>query len=169
MATPVIWRNNDGLAVKFGRDEAFRGAGGEFSIGGEFRVVELDIVWNQLNAFGTVTILDETVKLPNGCLLTNAEIEVVVPFAGATATLALGLAKTDGTAYDATGISTALAQTALDTVGETTNLTGALVNTILANTTPSLISATVGTANFTAGRAKLRLKYFFPTPAPSIV
>ena len=164
----MAWLNNDQLLIRYGTEEAQTGGGGEFRWNGPFTEVEIDIVWNKLNAFGTRTILDETVRIPNGVLLTSAEIEVVVPFtSGGSATLDLGFYDMDRTtAYDADGIDAAVALTALDAVGETTACDGALINTILANNTPNLISATVGTANFTAGQAKLRLRYFVPTPAP---
>ena len=162
----MVWFHNDGLLVRFGVEEADVGAGGEYRSNGPFVEVEFDVQWNKLNAFGTFTILDDTVKLPNGILLTNAEFETIVPFtSGGAATLSFGIYDTDRTtALNATGIHSALALTAIDAVGETTTLTGTLINTILANNTPNLVSATVGTANFTAGQGKLRLRYFVPTP-----
>lgn len=170
MATLTGWMNNDGLFVKFGSQQAVVGGGGSFSVEGEFTTVEIDIRYNMLNAFGTRTILDETVRVPNGVLLTSAEFEVVVPFtSGGAATLDLGFYDTDRTtAYDADGIDAVIALTAIDAVGETVTCDGALINTILANNTPNLISATVGTADYTAGRGKLRLKYFVPTKAPNL-
>lgn len=163
----MAWYNNDGLLVKFGTEEGMTGGGGEFRWNGPTTEVEIDVVWNKLNAFGTRTILDETVRIPNGILLTSAEFEVVVPFVGAGATLDLGFYDMDRTtAYDADGIDAAIAVTAIDAVGETVTCDGALINTLLANNTPNLISATVGTANYTAGQGKLRLRYFVPSPAP---
>ena len=163
----MAWYNNDGLLIKYGVEEAATGGGGEFTWKGPFTEVEIDVQWNKLNAFGTRTILDETVRIPNGVLLTSAEFEVVVPFtSGGSATLDLGFYDMDRTtAYDADGIDAAIALTAIDAVGETVTCDGALINTILANNTPNLLSATVGTANFTAGQGKLRLRYFVPTPA----
>lgn len=166
----MAWMNNDGLFIKFGAEEARVGGGGEYRWNGPFTEVEIDVRWNMLNAFGTVTVLDDTVRIPNGVLLTSAEFETVVPFtSGGAATLDLGFYDTDRTtAYDADGIDVAIALTAIDAVGETVTCDGALINTILANNTPNLITATVGTANFTAGRGKLRLRYFVPSPAPDL-
>lgn len=165
------WTNNDGLLIKFGTEEALVGGGGEYRWNGPSATVEIDVRWNMLNAFGTRTILDETVRIPNGVLLQAAEFRTIVPFtSGGLATLSFGLFDMDRTtAYNATGIHSALALTAMDAVNETTALTGALVGTILANDQPSLISATVDTANFTAGRGVLRLTLFRPTKAPGTV
>jgi hypothetical protein len=166
----MAWLNGDGLLVKFGTEEALMGGGGEYRWNGPFTEVEFDVQWNRLNAFGTVTILDETVRIPNGVLLTYAEFEPVVAFtSGGSATLSIGLHDLDRTtAYNATGIDATIALTAIDAVGETVVCDGALINTVLANDQPSLVSVTVGTANFTAGRGKLRLRYFVPTPAPKL-
>lgn len=166
----MAWLNNDGLLIKYGTEEALHGGGGEYRWNGPFTEVEIDVQWNRLNAFGTRTILDETVRIPNGVLLTSAEFEVIVPFtSGGSATLTLGFFDTDRTtAYDEDGIDATIALTAIDAVGETVTCDGALINTVLANNTPNLISATVGTANYTAGRGKLRLRYFVPTPAPGL-
>lgn len=165
----MAWLNNDGLLVKFGTEEAIVGGGGEFTWDGPNAKLDIDIRYNMLNAFGTRTILDETVRIPNGLLLRSASFQVIVPFtSGGAATLDLGLYDMDRTtAYDADGIDAAIALTAIDTVGETVTCDGALIGTILANDTPSLISATVGTANYTAGRGVLTLQFFKPTRAPS--
>lgn len=163
----MVWYNNDGLLVKFGTEEAVVGGGGEYRWNGPFTEVEFDVQWDKLNAFGTATILDETVRIPNGVLLTSAEFETIVPFVSSgSATLTLGFFDTDRTtAYDEDGIDATIAKTAIDAVGETVTCDGALINTILANNTPNLVSATVGTADFSAGQGKLRLRYFVPTPA----
>lgn len=165
----MAWLNNDQLLIKYGTEEAIVGGGGEFNWKGPTAVVEIDVRWNMLNAFGTRTILDETVRIPNGLLLQSAEFRVIQPFtSGGSATLDLGFYDMDRTtAYDADGIDAAIALTAIDAVNETVVCDGALVGTILANDTPSLISATVGTANYTAGRGVLRLTLFKPTKAPT--
>lgn len=159
----AAWINESGLPIRFGTDLAANGAGGQFRWNGPMAEYEYDIVWNELEAFGTVTYLGRTVRIPDGMLLTEATIEVSEAFtSGGAATLTLGFHNADGTAYDADGIDAAVALTALDTVGETTVCDGALVNTILANGSKkySYVTATVGTADYTAGKAKLRLKLF---------
>lgn len=167
----MAWYNNDGLLIKYGPEEARVGGGGEYRWVGPFTEVEIDVQWNRLAAFGTRTILDETVRIPNGVLLTSAEFEVVVPFAsGGLATLDFGFYDMDRTTeYDADGIIAGATAASLSTVGATIVGAGALINTVLANNTPNLISGRVNVANFTAGRGKLRLRYFVPTPAPDYV
>lgn len=161
----MAWVNNDGLPIRFGAELAEPGEGGQFRWNGPFAEYEFDLIGTELAAFGTVDFLGRSVRVPNGALLTDATIEVSEPFtSGGAATLTLGFHNADGTAYDADGIAVALALTSLDTVGETTVAAGALVNTILNNPTKkySYHTATVGVANYTAGKAKLRLKYFVP-------
>lgn len=162
----MAWTNNDGLYIKYGAEEANVGGGGEYRWNGPFTELEFDVQWNKLNAFGTVTILDETVRIPSGVILTYAEFEPTIGFtSGGAATISFGLYDTDRTtAYDEDGIDATIALTAIDAVGETVTCDGALVNTKLSNDTPCLVTATVGTANYTAGQGKLRLRYFVPTP-----
>ena len=162
--------NDDGLIVRFGTDLAKTGGGGEFHWTGPFVQHEFDLDFSKFEPFGNVTVLDYTVRLQNGILLTSAEVEVVVPFTSSgTPTLDIGLVdKSNPTAasYDIDGIDAAIAMTAMDTVGETVTCDGALINTILANASDekSLVAIRVNTANYTAGRAKLRFNYFVPTP-----
>lgn len=159
----AAWINESGLPIRFGTDLAAAGKGGQFRWNGPMQEYEFDVIWNELEAFGTVTYLGRTVRIPDGVLLTDATIEVTQPFtSGGAATLTLGFHNADGTQYDADGIDATVALTALDTVGETTVCDGALVNTILANPAKkySYVTATVGTANYTAGKAKVRLKVF---------
>ena len=131
----MVWVNDDGLVVKFGTEEADRGKGGIFTD----------------KMYGDCTVYEFDIRA--------AELEPLVAFtSGGAATLTIGLYDTDRTtALDADGIDAAIALTAIDTVGEKVTCDGALVNTVLSNDTPCLVGATVGTAAYTAGRAKLRL------------
>lgn len=164
------WFNSDGLLIRLGPEEAQVGGGGEYKSNGPLVETEFDVNFNMLNAFGVRTLLDETVKIPNGGIIQLVEFKVIVPFAsGGAATLSFGLASTDRvTAFAATGLVNATALATINTVGATVTGAGASINTVLANATPNLISATVGVANFTAGRGKLRVRYFIPTGAPKI-
>ena len=162
----MVWMNNDGLLVKFGKEKGIAANGGSYRFVGPLDCIEIDVDYRKLNAFGTNTILSDTVKVPNGVLLKSAEFQVDVAFTGATATLTLGLYDSDRTtAYDEDGIDATIALTAIDAIGEVVACDGALIGTVLANNTPSLITALVGTANFTAGRGKLRLYFYRPTVA----
>ena len=164
------WINNDGLLVQFGTELAKTGGGGEFHWTGSFAQHEFDIDFSKLNAFGNITVLDYTVRIQNGILLTSAEFETVVPFtSGGSPTLDIGLVDDDATttdSYDIDGIDVAIAMTAIDAVGETVTCDGALINTILANpgNKKSLVAVRVNVANYNAGRGKLRFNYFVPTP-----
>ena len=167
----MAWNNSDGLLIKYGYEEAQVGGGGEFAVVDDVHTVEFDIRWNMLNAFGTRTILDETVRIPNGVIIISALFTTEVPFtSGGAATLSVGLCSPDRTTvFSATGLINATALTTMDAVGEVVTGAGASLNTVLANAAPNLIQATVGTANYTAGRGKLRIRYFVPSPAPAIV
>lgn len=155
------WMNKDGLYIKFGAKEAEPAHGGEYQWDGPLTTVEFDIDFDRLEAYGTATFLSDTVTIPNGVRLEKAELYVETAFtSGGSATLDLGLYDTDrATAYDADGIDAAIPVGSL-TAGARIQCDGALVGTTLANNTPSLVAATVGTANFTAGKAKLRLYYY---------
>lgn len=153
------WLNSDGLFIRYGADEGTTKKTGEFEDSGYWggdHFVESDILYTDLNAFGTDTILSDTVVIPNGARITKAEIYVVTAFtSGGSATLEFGTIRTDrSTTYDADGFVAATAVASL-TAGATIAGSGALVNTTLAN--DGLLTATVRTANFTAGRARLRV------------
>jgi hypothetical protein len=155
------WVNNDGLFIKYGTTEAATKQAGEKTAYGQFRQTVLEIDWNDLEAFGTTTILSDTVTLPAGAHIQSAELYVVDAFVGATATLTLGLLDQDrSTAIDADGIDAAIAVTAIDADGDTIACDGALINTTLANT--GLFTALVGTANFTAGKGRLTVNWYIP-------
>lgn len=166
------WMNNDGLLIKYGTEEAQVGGGGEYRWDGPLTELEIDIQWNRLAAFGTEKVVDETIRIPNGVLLQSAEFRVITPFtSGGSATLTLGLINPDrSTAYDADGIDATVALTAIDAVNETVTCDGALIGTVLnAAQGSSLVTATVGTANYTAGKGVLRLRYFVPVKTATLV
>ena len=156
----MAWMNNDGLYVKFGLEETVVTPAGEYREDTSLHYVEAEINWDDLEAFGTVTILSDTVKIPEGVFLEKASFIVTEVFAGASATLGFGTIDTDrSTEHDADGIDAAIAMTSIDGVGDTITADGALIGTVLTNTTPLLLTATVGTANFTAGKGYLRVYY----------
>lgn len=161
----VTWVNYDGLPIRFGVDQAEVGEGGQYRWNGPMAEYEYDVIGLDLEAFGTVDFLGRTVRIPNGMLLTEATFEVSEPFTSlGSPTLTFGFHNADGTAYDADGIDAAIAMTAIDAVGDTIVCDGDLVNKILDNSAKkySYVTATVGVANYTAGKGKLRLKLFVP-------
>lgn len=158
----MAWINESGLPIRFGRELAESGHGGQFTWVGPNVEYEFDVIWDELEAFGTVTFLARTVRVPDGLLLKSASFTTTQAFtSGGAATLTLGFHNADGTAYDADGIDATIALTAIDTVGETVTCDGALVGALLANGSKkySYVTATVGTADYTAGKGKLRLTF----------
>jgi hypothetical protein len=151
------WINDDGLQVKFGTEKVEpANVGGELLSYGENRVTEITFAHDDLAAVGTEGILADSVGLPDGCVLEKAEFHVEVAFVGATGTLSFGVIQRDrSTAVDADGIDATIAVTAIDAIGDVVTCDGALVGTTL--TTGGLITATNGTADFTAGKGTLRL------------
>lgn len=159
----MSWYNSDGLYVRFGTEKTVPALGGESSTDGAKREVTIDFDYADLAAFGTEKIIGEGVVIPSGVFLESATLVVETAFAGATATLSLGLIDTDrSTAWDADGIDAAIAVTAIDAVGDTIACDGALIGTTLSNSVGGYVTATVGTANFTAGKARLTIVYYHP-------
>lgn len=160
----MSWMNDDGLFVRFGTEKPEPALGGESSTDGFKRKVTINLKYSDLAATGTEKIIAEGVFLPDGAVLDSATFTVTTAFAGATATLTFGLIDSDrSTAYDADGIDAAIAVTAIDAVGDTINCDGAVVGTTISNSgTPVMVTATEGTAAFTAGEGVLELEYFMP-------
>jgi len=159
--------NADGLHFRYGRGEAELGRGGEYNFLGPQRITEVYVVGTELRAFDDstdpTTIVDWHTRIPTGVHLEKADFEVQVAFAGATATLDLGLVQASDMEYaltdeDDDGIDSAIAVTAIDAVGDTIACDGALIGTVLGSDSGGyLVSAEAGTANFTAGKGLLRL------------
>ncbi len=155
------WLNDDGLYIKFGATEAVPTKGGEILADGELHVHTIVIDFGDLLAFGNETILADNLIYPDGARMEKAEFVVESVFAGATATLDLGIIEVDrSTAVDADGIDAVIDVVDLDAVGDVIDCNGALIDTSPA--TGGLYTATVGTADFTAGRGILRVYYYVP-------
>jgi len=157
------WINSDGLLVKSGPEEAAVSKAGSFEdLVGNEHIVEAIISYNQFEAFGTDTVLSDTLTIPDGSRITSAQIYVDTAFtSGGSATLKVGFLRTDrSNAYDDDGLVASTAVASL-TSGATITGAGALVNTTLAY--DGLLTATVGTANFTAGKARIIVKYYKST------
>lgn len=161
----MVWVNNDGLPVKFAEDTSVSQNGGESTTDGNDRVVTIRFDYTDLAATGTEAIIAEGVTIPDGAHLVSADITVTEAFtSGGAATLTLGLIDTDrSTAYDADGIDATIALTPLNAVGKTVSCDGAVIGTTISNGGTALhVTATEGTAAFTAGAAQLVIKYFMP-------
>ena len=157
-----VWYNQDGLLVKSGADEGLiKKAGVYASKFDDINVIEAIVTFADFNAFGTDTILSDTLIIPDGARVKAAYIYVETAFAGAGASLRVGALRSDRTtAYDDDGLVAATAVGSL-TAGATITGAGALINTTLAN--DALFTATVTGANFTAGKARIRVEYYLAT------
>jgi len=165
--TNTNWTNQDGLFIRFGDKEGVPAKYGEYKTFGPTRLVEAKIDFSDFAAFGTRAILSNEGEIPKGAHIEKIEVEVETAFVGATATLSLGLIGLDRVTL--TGLSdTALAAAitvATLTLGSITTIqvgasfVGTLVGAGGNLPVPALLTALVGTANFSAGSAKVRIFY----------
>lgn len=160
------WLNDDGLYLKFGTTKTTAEVGGEYRTNGELREIEVTIDLTDLTS--SAAIVSDTTFFPNGARI--EEVEIVTQTAATSAgsaTLDIGLIQTDrSTAIDADGLVAALAKTAVDAAGEKNVIrvgstgAGALIGTTTANV--GYITANYGTAAFTAGVIRVRIRYYMP-------
>lgn len=161
------WLNSDGLFLKLGTDEATVAKGGEVPTLGVKREIEVKLDLTLLNT-STQVILTDTTALPKNARVEEVEVEVETgATSGGSATLDFGLIRYDRvTEYDYDGLVAAAAKATLDTAGKRLNLingstaAGAVIGTTTA-TYPCYFCAKAGTAVFTAGLLKIRVKYYF--------
>lgn len=168
--TNTNWLNSDGLYIRLGDKEGAVAKYGDYKAFGPQRLVELKLDYTDLAAFGTNTILSNEAEIPKGAHIEKVEVEVETAFIGATATLSLGLIQTDRATTTNLG-NTVLANAitvATLTLGSITTLivgasfVGSLVGSGGNLQNNALLTALVGTANFTAGSAKIRIYYTIP-------
>lgn len=162
----ATWNNSDGLFIRYGSDEAKPSRFGEYNFGTPHAVLEIDLFWSDLPAFGATdpVILARNVRIPfEKIYIEKVEIVTQVDWDSATDnfTLDIGLYDTDGTTvYDANGLVDAITQAELNTGG--TNVAGwvgSAVDTVISNTTPLLLQINVDTAQPTAGHSLIRIYY----------
>jgi len=160
------WFNNDGLLLKFGVDEAAISQAGEVPTAGIHRLVEVRIDLTKLSTT-TQLILSDTVFAAKNARIEEVEVEVETgATSGGSATFDMGIIRNDRTTeLDFDGFVAAAALATIDTAGKRLNLirgstgAGALIGTTLGN--PGYLVAKAGTAVFTAGVLKVRVKYYF--------
>ena len=107
-----------------------------------------------------VATLDEAQqRIPANSFIVSATLRVLTPIDGTTPTLTIGLVEKDGTTIDADGIDAAIAESALDAIGETVLCDGALVAKLVGIGTEDgqLVVTTGGTV--TAGKFSLEIIY----------
>lgn len=163
------WVNDDGLRITFGTGEAQVGRGGELPNAGSDVEVVIDLIGSDLKAYNDstdpTTVLDYHTRIPAGAWLTSATLLVEIPFVGGSATLDIGLVDASDmeaafTDLNDAGIDSAIAITAIDAIGDTISCDGALIGTVLSSDSGGyLVTAEAAVATFTAGKAKLTIKY----------
>ena len=167
------WINADGLKVRFGPDRARASRGGEYNVlsSGQ-HMVEVTVALATLPtvASGNEQIVADNVIIPVGAFIEEIEIVTTKAATGATATLDFGLVDQDYTTeIDFDGFLTNFPLASVDAIGEKTVVrvgssgAGALVGTRITNA--GYLTASVDTADFTAGVVKLRVVYIVPVTA----
>lgn len=166
------WKNSDNLFVKLGLSEAAsldttKGAAGEHKDGiGGVRVTEVVLDLTDLNT-STDIIINDTAIFPKNARIEEVEVEVVTAAtSGGAATLDVGFIQNAdrSTDIDQNGLVAAAALATINTAGKRLNLingstaAGALIGTT--TTLAGLFTAKAGTAVFTAGVLRLRVKWF---------
>lgn len=98
-------------------------------------------------------------SLPANSRILAATLKVITPIAGTTPTVTIGMEQSDGTAIDVDGIDVAIAEAALDAIGETVLCDGALVdNTAGIGTAAGQVIVTTG-GTVTAGKFNLKVEF----------
>lgn len=160
--------DNTGLYQKFGIEQTVTSTGGEYREGAGIRTIELTVTLSAAAfPFGATNyIINDNVFIPAGVRIQEVETFVETAGAGATATLDVGLIRTDRTTVTSATALVAAKTVASMTTGEKVILTpgvtfaGALIGTTTANV--NHVSIRVNTANFTAGVIRLRIRYYKP-------
>lgn len=176
----TMWKNNDSLWVKFGRDEAVSAVGGEVQKTGNQHVIEFDV--NYTDALSaTASVLNGSegdgfgVMIPKGAVPMEFEVWVEVPFTSSgtigSATLVIGTKKASdrSTELDHDGLTTSsFVGSVLDGAGELTvvkpGVTGAGDDYgVVASENGVVCVANSAHAShpFTAGKARCRLIYTY--------
>tara|TARA_R110000868_G_scaffold40490_7_gene139714 strand:- start:4205 stop:4699 length:495 start_codon:yes stop_codon:yes gene_type:complete len=158
----ATWTNQDGLEVRFNLDRATVVDSGTLAVS-PFKHITKKITGTELPDTDNVAADADAAFIPAGSVITRAYVYVTGAFAGATATMDLGLKLAAGTAISADGIDADIAVAALDAVGDTILCNGAYVAdgnlTGVRLTADAYISASYETAAFTAGQATLVVEY----------
>lgn len=159
MSRDAYWTNADGLVVGFGTREVEKNSAGKVATSGA--VEELVLRINDATALAdTVAATDDAIvhgaEIPADSLILSADLFVTTAFAGATATLDIGVYQRDGTIVDDDGIDAAIAVATLAD-NAVVSCDGADVGTVTA--TAVKIACSYDTAAFTAGAATLVIRY----------
>lgn len=158
MAKRVAYDNQDGLRQYFGiRPTENNIAAVNPPANGE-KTIEVYVRGEDI-ADVAAAADQRNVYIPSGAYIVSATLLVTELFVGATATLDIGLQTLAGVAIDDDGIDSAVAVATL-VAGADVACDGALVGTQLAQA--ARVDFSYDTAAFTAGSAKLVVKYLEP-------
>lgn len=177
----MTWLNSDGLFVKFGKEEATSGRGGQ-SIREEQYEAEFTIDYTDINLSTQIlgsgsgaTAGSLGVMVPKGVRIEELETIVETAFTSSgtigTSTFVLGLIRVDrSTELDYDGfLTTAYTGGNLDAAGEKVVVrvgstgAGALIGTTLSNNGMITVSNSQHASHpYTAGRVRVRIRGFVP-------
>lgn len=164
MAT--AWTNADGLVQYFGTRDVENKRTVVVSDNSLYKTLSLTFTYDDLPSWTQ----DDTgqVAIPANSWIKEAYIQTIVPIAGTTPTLTVGLEKDDGdgtkSAIDADGIDAAIAAAALSSAGEVVICDGALVGSsglVGIGADDGYVVATTG-GTVTAGEFRLVITYLPP-------
>lgn len=148
------WVNADGLRVKFGTSEAVPARVAEYHTDGPTRFTEIMLDSSWLPAFGNTYLIDSYV-FPKNAEITGYEVgPTETDFAGTGATLTINLVDLDGTS-DVVALASTLSLTNLNTPSFNTDKDITL-------TKMKFIQLSVGTASYTDGSGKIRIRWESP-------
>lgn len=163
----MAWLDNTGLYQKYGTEQTVTSTGGEYKTFGEFREIEVSLNLTAYPFGATNYIVNDNIFFPSGMRIQEVELYTETAAVGATATLDVGLIRTDRTTVtSATAFVAAATVASLATAGTKTVITagstfaGSMIGTTTANV--NHITVRVNTASFTAGVIKVRIRYYRP-------
>lgn len=159
--------DNSGLYVKIGPETATPKVAGEYRTPGDWREIELVLNLTAYPFGATNYIVDDTTVMPAGMRIQEIETIVDTAATGATATLDLGLMRTDRTTVtSANGLLAAVTVASLSAAGTKSVIPvgGTFAGTLIGTTTANVnhFTVRVNTASFTAGVVRIRVRYYKP-------
>ena len=155
--------NFDGLKVNYNLTLAETDPTGVTTWAEKTMVIEIDSQnLRSIDVAGNTT--GRNAYIPANSVITDAFMVVETAFtSGGSTTLSIGFAEDDGTVIDADGVDATIAKTAMDAVGDVVQCDGAMVGGLVTVGTDNAYPyVTIGTGPYTAGVAKVVIKYFTP-------
>lgn len=164
----MAWLDNTGLYQKYGTEQTVTAAGGEYRTVAETREIEIKIDLTTLTDTAAIVSGADNIFFPTGVRIEQVEIVVETAAVGATATLDIGLVRTDrSTEIDFEAFTNAMAVASLTagnklTLIKGTTSAGDMVGTGTSTANIGHITANYNAAAFTQGVIIVRIKYRKP-------